>query len=67
MAITIAHSGETTVVALSPRVLLFLDLVGNSLVTTRGKSPPDMLPEDAAFNGLGVAPVSSAIEIHSMN
>ncbi|XP_066956728.1 echinoderm microtubule-associated protein-like 6 isoform X2 [Macrobrachium rosenbergii] len=56
MAIAIAHSGETTVAALSPRALLFLDLVGNSLVTTRGKAPPDLLPDEAAFNGLGVAP-----------
>ncbi|ROT74041.1 putative echinoderm microtubule-associated protein-like 5 isoform X2 [Penaeus vannamei] len=56
MATSLMHSGEATLAALTPRAILFLDLVGNSLVTTRGQAPPDFLPDGAAFNGLGVSP-----------
>ncbi|KAK7068132.1 hypothetical protein SK128_025077 [Halocaridina rubra] len=65
MVIAVAHTGETTVAALSPRTLLFLDLVGNALVTTRGQAPPDLLPEGAAFNGLGVALVRYIQTMHA--
>nr|XP_053632744.1 echinoderm microtubule-associated protein-like 5 [Cherax quadricarinatus] len=56
MVTTMAHSSETTLTVLTPRTVLFLDLVGNSLVTTRGHVTPDLLPRDVAFNGLGVSP-----------
>lgn len=58
MVTGMVHTGETTVAALTPRAVLFLDLVGNSLVTTRGVAPPDLIPEDAAFNDFDVSPVS---------
>lgn len=61
MATSLMHSGEATLAALTPRAILFLDLVGNSLVTTRGQAPPDFLPDGAAFNGLGVSPVSTLV------
>ncbi|XP_042240211.1 echinoderm microtubule-associated protein-like 6 isoform X2 [Homarus americanus] len=56
MVTAMAHTGETTLAVLTPRTVLFLDLVGNSLITTRGHASPDLLPDDAAFNGLGVSP-----------
>ncbi|XP_069172867.1 echinoderm microtubule-associated protein-like 5 isoform X2 [Procambarus clarkii] len=55
MVIAMAHSSETTLVVLTPGSLLFLDLVGNSLVSTRGHIAPDLLPPDIAFNGLDVS------------
>lgn len=56
MVTAMAHSGETTVAALTPRTILFLDLVGNSLVITRGHASPELLQEEVAFNSLGVSP-----------
>lgn len=59
MVMSLIHSGETTMALLSPRSLFFLELVGNSLVTTRGQIPPDLLTNNAAFNSLGASPVST--------
>ncbi|XP_042878001.1 echinoderm microtubule-associated protein-like 5 [Penaeus japonicus] len=55
MATSVMHSGEATLAVLTPRAVLFLDLVGNSLVTTRGQAPPDLLPDGSAFSGIGVS------------
>lgn len=56
LVLDMGHCGETTLAALTPRALLFLDLVGNSLLTTRGHHPSGV-PDGVAYSSLSISPV----------
>ncbi|KAK3878967.1 hypothetical protein Pcinc_016411 [Petrolisthes cinctipes] len=55
LLLDMGHCGETTLAVLTPRILLFLDLVGNSLLTTRAYHPSG-LPDGVAYSTLSISP-----------
>lgn len=56
LVLDMGHCGETTLAALTPRALLFLDLVGNSLLSTRAHHPSGV-PDGVAYSSLSISPV----------